>query len=741
MKIRRVLSLLVLLAMMLPLMPSPPAYAMSTTGWLWPVDKKHNAINRGYYYVSKEDHHYGIDIDVSIGKTVKASKAGKVIKTYTGCVSRSVASTGNKRTCPTTLPDGRTCKPNCDFKSYTIKTKTGAIIKSYKACNYGYGNGVVIRHNDGSISMYAHMSEVFVEEGSDVYQGQPIGKSGSTGNSAGQHLHFALGTGYSRAGTYISPKRVSNNPYSVESRIKLSSSGNSTGLSKSGGYVYNNNGVSYIFEETPEPGKPTLTVEPGTNLTETAFSWNSPANTEYCTLRIYHSNGEIYALHGGLSTGARYSWHLPEGSYTATLAAVNNTYGTWTFSDTVSFTVSKDSATNAPGKPTLWVTAGSNLSETYLHWSETGNTTYYTLRIFDASDNLYLLQGGIRRTNFYAILPPGRYKARLCSVNKQGDNWTYADDVSFTVGSQSVSNLGNRVDAQEANHKVYNLYSRNYTNWLSARKLAEDNGGKLATIANEEEQEAVAALVTAYGRPCWLGSEVFSNHGWRWIDGRSYTYNNWGDSQPDNGYGVENVLRMLPGGEWDDSNDIKDYNSMGYVVEYEPLWVSVFNMTDTKLEGEAVTQGDLMVMVSFADNSLWNTTDYEITSTGTSLGEQTITVHYGALTAQTTIEYVTRRRMQASDFTLPAGIKVIGEEAFRGLDMQVVKCPEGLEEIGRDAFADCPRLREIYIPESVEMIAEDICGGCAEGLAVFGHPFTAAQDFANAFGYPFIMAD
>lgn len=130
MRIRRIPALLVLLAMMLPLMPFPPARAMSTTGWLWPVDKKYNSINRGYYYVSKENYHYGIDIDVSIGQTVKASKAGRVIKTYTGCVSRSVANTGNKRTCPTTLSDGRTCSPNCGDKSYIIKTRKPARLSS-----------------------------------------------------------------------------------------------------------------------------------------------------------------------------------------------------------------------------------------------------------------------------------------------------------------------------------------------------------------------------------------------------------------------------------------------------------------------------------------------------------------------------------------------------------------------------------------------------------------------------------
>ncbi|MFW6359372.1 MAG: M23 family metallopeptidase, partial [Chroococcales cyanobacterium] len=55
----------------------------------------------------------------------------------------------------------------------------------------GYGLTVIIRHLEGSQeSRYAHLSQMFVQPGDWVEQGQLIGLVGSTGNSTGPHLHF-----------------------------------------------------------------------------------------------------------------------------------------------------------------------------------------------------------------------------------------------------------------------------------------------------------------------------------------------------------------------------------------------------------------------------------------------------------------------------------------------------------------------------------------------------------------------
>lgn len=58
--------------------------------------------------------------------------------------------------------------------------------------NGGYGQFIAIAHSNGTQTLYAHLSSVDVSAGTPVYQGQPIGKIGSTGKSTGSHLHFEV---------------------------------------------------------------------------------------------------------------------------------------------------------------------------------------------------------------------------------------------------------------------------------------------------------------------------------------------------------------------------------------------------------------------------------------------------------------------------------------------------------------------------------------------------------------------
>ena len=54
----------------------------------------------------------------------------------------------------------------------------------------GYGNLVIIRHDNGLETFYGHLSERMVEPNQWVEAGQVIGLGGSTGRSTGPHLHF-----------------------------------------------------------------------------------------------------------------------------------------------------------------------------------------------------------------------------------------------------------------------------------------------------------------------------------------------------------------------------------------------------------------------------------------------------------------------------------------------------------------------------------------------------------------------
>lgn len=128
---------------------------VSPSGFVWPCP--------GYYYLTSEwnedrgsYNHGAIDIaDAGImGADVVAAKEGVVIDSYNGCYHNWPKEYGS-----------------C-------------------GCGGGYGNYVMIAHDDGKMTVYGHLSTTMVYTGQHVYQGQVIGFVGSTGHSTGAHLHF-----------------------------------------------------------------------------------------------------------------------------------------------------------------------------------------------------------------------------------------------------------------------------------------------------------------------------------------------------------------------------------------------------------------------------------------------------------------------------------------------------------------------------------------------------------------------
>jgi len=55
-----------------------------------------------------------------------------------------------------------------------------------------YGNAVVIDHGYGLMSLYGHLSTIAVEEGQPIERGAVLGRTGTTGLSGGDHLHFSM---------------------------------------------------------------------------------------------------------------------------------------------------------------------------------------------------------------------------------------------------------------------------------------------------------------------------------------------------------------------------------------------------------------------------------------------------------------------------------------------------------------------------------------------------------------------
>lgn len=111
----------------------------------WPVDRVRISSSYGRrrnpFDHSRIEFHKGLDLSGPLGTPIKASRAGKVI--FSGAKS-------------------------------------------------GYGNTIIIRHEDGFMSIYAHSQINLVKLGQLVSQGQVIAKMGNTGRSTGSHVHFEI---------------------------------------------------------------------------------------------------------------------------------------------------------------------------------------------------------------------------------------------------------------------------------------------------------------------------------------------------------------------------------------------------------------------------------------------------------------------------------------------------------------------------------------------------------------------
>ena len=72
-----------------------------------------------------------------------------------------------------------------------LATKEGVVVKVGFNIG-GYGKYIVISHNNGFQTLYAHLGSFAVKSGQRVSRGQIIGRMGSTGYSTGNHLHFTI---------------------------------------------------------------------------------------------------------------------------------------------------------------------------------------------------------------------------------------------------------------------------------------------------------------------------------------------------------------------------------------------------------------------------------------------------------------------------------------------------------------------------------------------------------------------
>lgn len=106
-----------------------------------------------------------------------------------------------------------------------------------------YGNCVYVQHNDGYLTLYAHMRTVYVKPGMRVDEKTALGVEGATGNVTGKHLHLEVHKGTYHYPASIDPlafirERLGGEEVEKTIKIRLNGVDKQVTVIEKGGYNY-----------------------------------------------------------------------------------------------------------------------------------------------------------------------------------------------------------------------------------------------------------------------------------------------------------------------------------------------------------------------------------------------------------------------------------------------------------------------------------------------------------------------
>jgi hypothetical protein len=85
--------------------------------------------------------------------------------------------------------------PGIDFEGITgdpVKPVMAGVVEAVGYSKVAYGNSILINHGNDYVSLYAHLSKIYIKKGDKVDLTSVIGAVGSTGRSSGDHLHLEI---------------------------------------------------------------------------------------------------------------------------------------------------------------------------------------------------------------------------------------------------------------------------------------------------------------------------------------------------------------------------------------------------------------------------------------------------------------------------------------------------------------------------------------------------------------------
>lgn len=150
----------------------------------------------------------GADTSLAVGQIVIIPDGEIAAPKYTGSTSIARGTSGPVYSgyYINPLPGGTKTQRLHGYNAVDIGASAGSailasapgtvIISKSFGWNGGYGKYIVIRHNNGTQTLYSHNSQNITYPGQNVVQGQVIGYVGSTGKSTGPHVHFEIRGAY-----------------------------------------------------------------------------------------------------------------------------------------------------------------------------------------------------------------------------------------------------------------------------------------------------------------------------------------------------------------------------------------------------------------------------------------------------------------------------------------------------------------------------------------------------------------
>lgn len=382
---------------------------------------------------------------------------------------------------------------SCDGEVVSVQYLTTSYGKHIKVKANVNGNTVYIR--------YCHLNDIYVKQGDKISAGQLIGKSGSTGNSTGPHLHYEVRNSADRYNPSLNPRlylpgtsykyeknsdpNPTPTPIPAESHVDVGTNF----------YAYLINTVTWLHATNEESGNITMRKLKDTSDQIWYFerqgdgSYKITSCKDKRCMEVHNfesANGTNVEMNGwNGNTAQRWFIYGSSGQYKLKAACGNNALdlrgGSQEAIDGSNLNMWEDNGTDAQ-KFSIWKLDDPNIGATAasaskygdsdgnnvkLSWNSCNNATGYDIRIFDdREENVVQTFWNVQGTSCLAKLPAGTYHVKVYTLNSKFNVWREGEASSFSCSN----NLGSDFYAYLINTATW-LHATNDSGNVNVKSL------------------------------------------------------------------------------------------------------------------------------------------------------------------------------------------------------------------------------------------------------------------------------